>query len=105
MQYIELTQDDINYINNRAVICYYNNSFVLYEPIPEALQDYFADRERKEVKEVDTTIKSVRYDWDNNKAYILIADEDYPDEIEFDCTTDWTTQDCQNAINSKFNKL
>jgi len=103
MQYIELTQDDINYINNRAVICYYNNSFVLYEPIPEALQDYFADRERKEVTEVDTTIVSVNYDWNNDKAYITIADENYPEPIEFDCDSNWTIEDCQNAINSKFN--
>ena len=103
MKYIELTQDDINYINNRAVICYYNDSFVLYEPIPESLKDYFIDRDRIDTTETDTTITKVEYDWENEKAYITIADTYNPGPHEFDCNETWTTEDCETVINEKFN--
>ncbi len=52
---------------------------------------------------VDTTITKVAYDWENDKAYITIADTNFPGPHEFDCTEEWTIEDCQNAINEKFN--
>lgn len=58
-----------------------------------------------DVTPVDTTITKVEYDWNNNKAYITIADLYRSGPHEFDCDSNWTTTDCQNAINSKFNKL
>ena len=103
MKYIELTELDIDYIDNRAVICSYMDGVVTYEPIPEILSDYFEGRERKELVIINTEILKVEYDWNNEKAYITIADTNFPGPHEFDCIGTWTEQDCINAINSKFN--
>ena len=51
---------------------------------------------------VNKTITNVRYDWDNEKAYITIADTNFPGPHEFECSETWTDQDCIDAINSKF---
>lgn len=56
-----------------------------------------------DVTPVDKNIIDVKYDWQQMKAYITIADQFRPGPHEFDCDSDWTTDDCQNAINSKFN--
>lgn len=54
---------------------------------------------------LDKEIVNVQYDWNNDKAYITIADTNFPGPHEFDCTETWTEQDCINAINTKFNRL
>lgn len=51
---------------------------------------------------INTSITNVEYDWNNEKAYITIADTNFPGPHEFDCITTWTEQDCIDAINSKF---
>lgn len=102
MRYIELTQDDLLHIDNRAVICWYGDKFVIYEPIPLFLEDYFKNRERKEVVIPDITITKVEYNWSKNKAHITIADGIFKGTHEFDCNEEWTTTDCENAIKSKF---
>lgn len=102
MKYIELTELDIDYIDNRAVICSYLGINVTYEPLPVEISSYFKDKERKETIIVNTEITGVKYDWKDEKAYITIADTNFPGPHEFDCTEPWTEQDCINAINSKF---
>ncbi len=52
---------------------------------------------------VDTTITKVQYDWENDVAYITIADTNFPGPHEFECTDEWTIEDCQTAIDGKFN--
>ena len=55
-----------------------------------------------DVTPIDKNIIDVRYDWQQMKAFITIADQFRPGPHEFDCTTTWTDQDCIDAINSKF---
>lgn len=55
-----------------------------------------------DVTPVNKTITDVKYDWQQMKAYITIADQFKPGPHEFDCTTTWTDQDCIDAINQKF---
>ncbi len=51
---------------------------------------------------VDTTITKVEYDWENDKAYITIADTNFPGPYSFDCNEEWTINDCQQAIEDSF---
>lgn len=47
MEYIILTQEDIQFINNRAVICNSENGeLVIYEPVNEELVEYFVNHNR-----------------------------------------------------------
>ena len=69
---------------------------VTYTPEIEA---YLQDAEPIGVSITNREIIGVIYDWERSKAIITIADEFFPTH-EFDCTGDWTTQDCINAINS-----
>ena len=48
MQYeiIILTEEDVNFINNRAVICNTYLGLAIFEPIPIFLAEYFENRER-----------------------------------------------------------
>lgn len=55
-----------------------------------------------DITPVDKNIIDVKYDWQQMKVYITIADQFRPGPHEFDCTTTWTDQDCVDAINSKF---
>ena len=55
-----------------------------------------------DVTPVNKEIVNVKYDWQQMKAHITIADQFNPGPHEFDCTTTWTDQDCIDAINSKF---
>ncbi len=55
-----------------------------------------------DVTPVNKEIVDVKYDWNNEKAYITIADQFRPGPHEFDCQVTWTDQDCINAINQKF---
>jgi hypothetical protein len=65
----------------------YNNGNIIYLP---------------DVTPVNKEIVHVKYDWQQMKAYITIADRFRPGPHEFDCTTTWTDQDCIDAINQKF---
>lgn len=51
---------------------------------------------------VNKEIVNVQYDWKNLKAYITIADVNFPGPHEFECTSEWTTQTCEEHINQKF---
>ena len=85
----EIIVDEITTMTRDNVTWHkYNNGNIIYLP---------------DVTPVDTTITKVEYDWCNNKAYITIADPYRSGPHEFDCDSDWTIEDCQNAINSKFN--
>ena len=53
-------------------------------------------------KGVNKAIVNVQYDWIEHKAYITIADTNFPGPHVFDCQTTWTDQDCINAINKRF---
>ena len=55
-----------------------------------------------DVTPVNKEIVNVKYDWQQMKAHITIADQFRPGPHEFECTTTWTDQDCIDAINSKF---
>ena|SRR5690554_6679279 len=55
-----------------------------------------------DITPVDKNIIDVRYDWQQNKAYITLADRFRPGPHEFDCVKTWTEQDCIDAINQKF---
>ena len=47
MEYIILTEDDISFIDNRAVICAISDTVVaIFEPIPAEIASYFEGRER-----------------------------------------------------------
>jgi len=61
----------------------------------EGFQEWLKSGVKKE-------IVKVQYDWENLKAFITIADVNFPGPHEFDCTGDWTSQTCVEAINSKF---
>ena len=74
---------------------YFNENF---EHVFDTLERYQEWLE----KGVNKTITNVKYDWNNEKAYITIADTNFPGPHEFDCQTTWTEQDCIDAINSKF---
>jgi hypothetical protein len=97
-KYITLSEEDIEYIRDKTIISRYSNNKVLFEPIPEYLQDYFKDRMRKKTRKVDKSIKTVTYDWVENKVYITLVDPNYPGPYEFDCDKDWNTDDCINAV-------
>jgi hypothetical protein len=60
MDYIKLSQDDINYVDNRAVICWHRNSFIMVEPLPLELSEYFINHER------------FNYIYENEYKYFLI---------------------------------
>jgi len=47
MDYIELSQADIDYIDNRTVICYYDAGFVAFEPLHPDVSTHFEERVRK----------------------------------------------------------
>lgn len=55
-----------------------------------------------DITPINKTILDVKYDWQQMKAYITIADQFRPGPYEFDCQHDWSSQDCIDAINSKF---
>lgn len=47
MNYIKIDVDDISFVNNQTVICWDETSgYVVFEPLPESLQDYFKNHER-----------------------------------------------------------
>ncbi len=56
-----------------------------------------------DITDINTTIENVIYNWNTQKAYITIADIYRPGPYEFDCTEDWISEDCQNAIDNYFN--
>ena len=56
MEYIVLTQPDIDFVNNRAVICWSDAGTVLYEPIPSFMVPYFEGRERVQIQGEDITL-------------------------------------------------
>ncbi len=91
----DVTQNGIEY---KMIFC-----FVKY--INEHFDFVFNTREdyEKWLREgVDKSITNVKYDWNNEKAYITIADTNFPGPHEFDCQRTWTDQDCIDAINQKF---
>ena len=56
MEYIVLTQPDIDFVSNRAVICWSDVGAVLYEPIPSFVVPHFEGRERVQIQEKDITL-------------------------------------------------
>lgn len=55
-----------------------------------------------DVTPVNKEIVNVKYDWQQMKAYITIADQFRRGPHEFECSETWAEQDCIDAINSKF---
>jgi predicted alternative tryptophan synthase beta-subunit len=102
MEYVILTETDVEFIDNMVVICSYMGNRVIYEPIPDELSEFFKDHKRLEPVVINKEIEKVEYDWNNEKAYITIADTNFPGPHEFNCTGTWDEQDCVNAISSKF---
>src|SRR5690554_2773480 len=93
--FVDVTQGGVKYKSLTAFEHYFNNNF---EHVFDTLEDYQEWLE----KGVNKTITNVKYDWNNEKAYITIADTNFPGPHEFDCTATWTEQDCIDAINQKF---
>jgi hypothetical protein len=55
-----------------------------------------------DVTDIDTEIVAVNYNWQDEKAYITIADPYQPGPHEFECTEEWTIDECEAAIAGKF---
>jgi hypothetical protein len=60
MDYIELSQADIDYVDNRAVICWHRNSFIMVDILPLELSEYFINHQR------------FNYIYENEYKYFLI---------------------------------
>ena len=89
----DVTQNGVEYKTLFCFVKYINEHFDFVFNTQEDYEKWLKDG-------VDKTITNVKYDWNNEKAYITIADTNFPGPHEFDCTTIWTEQDCINAINS-----
>lgn len=63
------------------------------------IEIFLVDAEAIGVKITNAEIIGVTYDWLNSKCIIQIADEFFPTH-EFNCTEEWSSVDCQAAINS-----
>lgn len=95
--FVDVIQDEIEYKKVAAFDKYIDNS--LFDYVFESTEAY-----QTWLKEgVNATITKVEYDWENEKAYITIADLYNPGPHEFNCDETWTTEDCETAINNKFN--
>src|SRR5690554_3739519 len=91
----DVTQNGIEY---KMIFCfekYINEHFDVVFDTREGYEKWLREG-------VNKAITNVKYDWNNEKAYITIADTNFPGPHEFDCQTTWTDQDCIDAINSKF---
>ena len=93
--FVDVIQGGENYKVLTAFEHYFNENF---DHVFDTAEGYQAWLE----KGVDKEIVNVQYDWIEHKAYITIADTNFPGPHVFDCQTTWTDQECINAINSKF---
>ena len=101
--YSEVVRDSFqdiiqNGIEYKMIFCFEKYVNENFDHVFDTLEGYQVWLE----KGVNKTITNVKYDWNNEKALITIADTNFPGPHEFDCTTTWTDQDCIDAINKRF---
>lgn len=93
--FVDVTQGGIAY---KMIFCFEKYINEHFDFVFDTREDY----ERWLEKGVNKAITDVKYDWNNEKAYITIADTNFPGPHVFECTKTWAVRDCINAINSKF---
>lgn len=82
---------------NKYVIC--STQYGDCVEYSEEMEAYLQDAETIGMRITNTEIRGVTYDWERNRCIIQIADEFFPVH-EFDCTAEWTSDDCVAAIQS-----
>lgn len=98
-KHIELVQEWNSSHENQYIIC--DSKYGLCVTYSQEMHDYLIDAKTIGLKPTDKTITGVQYDWLNAKVYITIADELFPSH-GFECTSNWTYQDCVDAIQNKY---
>ena len=93
--FVDVIQGGEDYKVLTAFEHYFNENFDHVFDTLEGYQEWLENG-------VDKEIVNVQYDWIEHKAYITIADTNFPGPHVFDCQTTWTDQDCINAINKRF---
>jgi hypothetical protein len=96
LNFTEVTCNSVKYMMCKAFFQYIEEDLFTYTF--DSYKGYTAWLESG----VDTTIIKVSYDWENELAYITISDTNFPGPYEFECTEEWTSEECQAAINEKF---